>query len=133
MRHKDSKVVRYTIDNCYGDALVTLVQTELVQGRTSFTDAPEDWEDETVLTERPDELVKRLAVPNDGPVVDDLRPGRVFLRGRIRLVGPTDEPTGFALDEDAPETWLRIDQLPIIRDGISQLYSDLLAGRGRSD
>ncbi len=133
MRKNGPNVVRYTIDNCYGDALVTLLRTELVHGLTNFTDSPENWEDETLLTEQPNELAKRLAVPTGGPIVADFRPGRVFLRGRIRLVVHDDALTGFSVDEGAPEIWLRIDQLPFVKDGIKQLYSDLLTRRGRSD
>lgn len=121
-----SPVQRYTVDNRYGDAVVTLMVAQLAQSVVSFTDAVEDWEEEQPITASPAQCVTQLAVPDGGPAADDFQSGRVFLRGRFKVVGEADAPTGFVVDDHAPATWLRIDRLPLVKDTLKKLYSDLL-------
>ncbi len=133
MQRRRAAVDRYTVDNRYDDALVTLVRAPLQQGRKTFTDLPEHWDDEELVAGRPSALVEQLAVPGGGPVAADLQPGRVFLHGRFQVLGAAEAPSGFEVDENGPERWLRIDRLPLVKDTLKKLYSDLLVAGGSRD
>ena len=123
-------VYRYTVDNRYGDAMVIVLKASLVRGRDTFKDDPTDWEQEEVVTKPAADILAELAVRNGSPTDADLQPGRVFVRGRFKLIGPELKPRGFEVDRNAnaPEQCLRIDHLRFVKDAMKERYSELLVG-----
>jgi HAD superfamily hydrolase (TIGR01509 family) len=123
-------VERYTVDNRYGEEDVILLKASLKRGRLLFTDAPENWGQEKLVTARLDELIEQLGLPKNDSVKSGFQPGRVFLRGHFQVLGPKEEPQGFIANGDAAKQWLRIDQLSLVKETMKQLYSKLLVESG---
>ncbi len=98
------RVARYTIDNCYDEALISVARAELNPGVERFGNDPDDWGDEEPLMITPGSFREVMQAPESTPTWASLRPGQVYLQGTFQIEGDPDEPS-VALRRVRPWSW----------------------------
>ena len=126
-KQKESPVYRITVDERLSDNLVRLLIAPLAAGVDTFADRDQDWgpEEEVMVTAA--NYALRMGVPEAELPWRTLAEGQVFLVGHFKTVGARAAPEGFQVRPGpGGRTWLRIDNLSLVKEPAKQLYSALI-------
>ena len=124
-KQKKSPVYRITVDERLSDDLVRLLIAPLAAGVDAFADRDEDWGPEQVVMVNPTTYARQIGVREDKLPWRTLAEGQVFLVGQFKTVGTQAAPVGFQV-RSGGRAWLRIDNLPLVKEPAKQLYSALI-------
>ena len=124
-KQKKSPVVRITVDERLSDDLVRLLIAPLAAGVDAFVDRDEDWGPEQEVMVNSATYTLQIGMREDKLPWRALAEGQVFLVGQFKTVGTRAAPEGFQV-RSGGRAWLRIDNLPLVKEPAKQLYSALI-------
>lgn len=126
MKRKQKVVVRrITVDEKLSEGIFRFLVCRLRAGRESFKDRFNEWTEEKRRIVNPQNYYRTLKVKKaQAPPWEDLVEGQVYLSGHFK-VEDTKKINPFIVDPEQ-QNFARIDNMPIIRQAIQTLYSDIL-------
>ena len=128
---KHVPVQRITVDEQVADDFIRLLICSLAEGVQAFFDREGDWGPEREVWVRPETYARKLAIPAPEKPKwpwEALVEGLVFLSGKFEIVGDPAAPEYFKVGSGQPK-FLRLDNLEVCKQGVKQIYSDLLTRR----
>jgi len=131
---KKVRVRRITVDEQLADDLIRLIVCSLAEGVEEFLDRESDWGREREVWARPRTYARTLGVPSaEAPPWETLEEGQVFLSGEFEIVEPESASGRRArkhfMISPGRKDFLRIDDMDEFKEGVKQIYSDVLTGR----
>jgi hypothetical protein len=122
------KVYRITMDERISENLFRFLICQLKEDITKFIDHLDAWTEEKERIVNPTNYTRTLHIQKrEAPIWESLEEGQVYISGQFKPVGEPSKPNYFIIDPDT-KNFLRIDNLPLIREGVVSLYSDVLKG-----
>ena len=131
---KKVRVRRITVDERLANDLIRLTICPLAEGVEEFLDRQSDWGREREVWARPKTYARTLGVPSaEAPPWETLEEGQVFLSGEFEIVEPESvgdrTPQKYFRVSPGRKNFLRIDDMKEFKEGVKQIYSDVLRGR----
>jgi hypothetical protein len=125
---KKAIVNRITVDEKLSKGLFRFLVCRLKEGRIKFKDRFNEWTEEKEKIVNPQNYYRTLKIKKShAPPWENLVEGQVYLSGQFKEVGDIKETNEFIIDP-GKQNFMRIDNIPTLREGIQTLYSDLLKG-----
>jgi hypothetical protein len=121
-------VNRITVDEKLSEGLFRFLVCRLKEGRITFKDRFGEWTEEKEKLVNPQNYYRTLKTKkSQAPPWENLDEGQVYLSGQFKEVGDVKKTNQFIIDPEK-QNFMRIDNIPTIREGIKTLYSDILRG-----
>ena len=127
VKNRKAPVYRITVDERLSNDLVRLLIAPLVAGVDTFADRDKDWGPEEEVMVNSTTYARQMGVREAKLPWHTLAEGQVFLVGHFKTVGARAAPEGFQVRPGpGGRTWLRIDNLSLVKEPAKQLYSALI-------
>lgn len=122
-------VKRITVDEKLSENLFRFLTCNLKKDKTRFIDRTDEWTEEKEKIVTPQNYYRALKTKKiQAPKWDSLTEGQVYLSGTFQIIGDQQKPKYFITDPQQ-QNFERIDNYPIIKEGLQNLYSDILKRR----
>jgi hypothetical protein len=123
-----AKIYRITVDEKLSDNLFRFLICQLKDPKTRFIDRVDEWTEEKTRIVNSKNYTRTLRVTkSQAPIWESLVEGQVYLSGEFKTVDDPKKPAYFIIDPNK-KSFKRIDNLQVIKDGVTTLYSDVLKG-----
>ena len=128
MNNREQKAIvnRITVDEKLSEGLFRFLICRLKEERITFKDRFNEWTEEKEKIVKPQNYYRTFKTRKAlAPPWNNLVEGQVYLSGQFKRVGDPKKTTQFTINPEK-QNFMRIDNIPIIREGIQILYSDVL-------